>query len=198
MKLFVPLDIETTGLDPREDYILEIAWVVTDEELNELTPRRSFIVDHGDEWGDVFSQIRANEFIRYMHQKSGLAAELFSKSAYPLSDIAASLVGDISDAIDQTDAFWTHLLGNSVDFDRNFLSARSEFEGFFGEDGSSVFHHRVLDLSSLKLMFELCGIPVPTAENPSPHRALTDMAESLGLARQMYDQLILASNTVLN
>lgn len=183
-KLFVPMDIETTGTREDLDYILEIGWVVVNEELEEVTPRRSFIVDHGQDWQDVFNRLRSNEFVRNMHAESGLAADLVAKPAYPVKDIAGALQADLMQA-------WsplphnttTHLLGLSVDFDRRFLKQHG-FHAFFPDEDqkASTFHHRLYDLSGVKIAYEIAGFQYPQIESGG-HRALDDAIESLEFAR---------------
>lgn len=178
-KLFVALDLETTGLDPKNDRILEIAWVVCDQSLNALTPRRSFIVDHGEDWGDVFSLIRSNEAVRRMHQDSGLAGELLSEDGVRMEDISDVLFADI---LNCSLSASIHLLGASIGFDRSFLQADLNFTRFFSED-DGLFHHRLYDLSSVKLAYEVAGLVPPKIENKSKHRALDDVDEVLEFAR---------------
>lgn len=191
-KLFVPLDIETTGTAETEDFILEIGWVVCNDSLEEVTSRRSFIVDHGSAWQDVWSRLRGNEYVRNMHATSGLAADLMAKPAYDLHQIAKALRIDLQAAwsplpVDTT----THLLGFSVDFDRRFLKAEEEFFQLFPEeDGNAMtFHHRLYDLSGVKIAYELAGIPIPEVESGG-HRALDDAIESLEFARAIRHDLI--------
>jgi oligoribonuclease len=64
------LDLETTGLDPASDDILEVGLVVTDEHLTELAERR-YLLDPGYDWQELVDQ-----FVLEMHTKSGLLAEL--------------------------------------------------------------------------------------------------------------------------
>lgn len=187
MKLFVPIDIETTGLSPQDDYILEIAWVVCDDKLNELTPRYSFIVEHENAWGDVFAQIRSNEFVRNMHQESGLAGQLLAAPAYTLTDIYTALSMSIFDATTDCPSESVHMLGFSVDFDRAFLSR--VFPGLFEQSKHVSFHHRVYDLSSIKLAYEIAGLEIPQIENNSKHRAADDVNEVLEFARAIRNEM---------
>ena len=86
MTLFAFLDIETTGLSPDDDHILEIAWLLTDSKLEALTPLRSHISEHSQgEWQYIWSQLQSNEPVRHMHQESGLLDAIRSQAAWPLS-----------------------------------------------------------------------------------------------------------------
>lgn len=185
-KLFVPLDIETTGLDPNKDFILEIAWVVCDDQLNELTPRRSFIVEHGDQWSEVFSRIRENKFVREMHQKSGLAGALMGEHSYPLELIEESLKSDLREAQSGRDlSDSNHLLGLSVQFDKSMMQKHMPLVMPL-EKGSAynTLHYRVYDLSSIKLAYEIAGIELPEIPaNENAHRAADDVEEVLNFAR---------------
>ena len=190
-KLFVPLDIETTGLDPHRDYILEMGWVVTDDTLRELTPRRSFIVDQ-ESWGDVFSLLRAEEFVRDMHERSGLLADLHGDELTPLHVIASRLFDDLTWArvLLEDDVESVHLLGRSINFDRSFMLQEEAFRPLFDESrpAHDVFHHKVYDLSSVRLAYELAGVSEPAA-GTDPHRALPDAIHALNLARSIRRQM---------
>lgn len=178
-KLFLNLDLETTGLNPEEDNILEIAWEVLDEDLLPLTVEpRSFIVDHGSNWASVWGQLReAPKVVREMHIRSGLLADLLSydSDAETLEDIAGLLHGDLRVAHSARPVETTiHFIGFSPAFDRSFLAAESAFYNVVSET-RGMMHHRLFDLSSFKIGYELAGVEIPEIKNPTPHRALSDI-----------------------
>jgi DNA polymerase III epsilon subunit-like protein len=61
------LDIETTGLNPHFDYILEVAMVATDWDLNVLGEAVFPVLPTDPKWAD-----RMSEYVREMHTKNGL------------------------------------------------------------------------------------------------------------------------------
>ena len=181
MTLFAFVDIETTGLDPKTDHILEIAWQLTDAKFNALGPARSFLVEHGHSWGEVFNKIRTNEPVRDMHTESGLLQGLVAKSAHDIAAIAEAFAQDLKDQ--RTEGETIHLAGFSVEFDRTFLMNEPGFYALLNGDWSVRIHHRLLNLSAVKLFFEATGVPFEKASNEGPHRARNDVAESVAQAR---------------
>ena len=191
MTLFAFLDLETTGLDPDEDHILEIAWLLTDSKLEKLTPLRSHIVDHSPgAWQDVWAQLMSNEYVRNMHQQSGLYADMRTKSAWSLSAIALQFRDDIEEALAHVEEGPVHLAGLSIDFDRSFLKKDPTWGLFFDNDVLGVsLHHQLLDLSSLKMFLTARGVPWDKAVNSQPHRASNDVLETLAQARIFWELL---------
>lgn len=176
-------DIETTGLDPENDKILEVAWAFTDDQFRPLHshPQRSFVIDHGFAWGDVYAQIRANDIVRDMHQKSGLIFDIQSSEAsWRLFEIADILFDDIGKLPRDVDV---KAAGFSVDFDLRFLRARHDFFGLFDEGGDLALHYQQLNLSSIKLMLDSAGIEYP--KPPKAHRALADVRQGITFARKI-------------
>lgn len=179
-------DIETTGLDPKEDFILEVAWAITDEHFNFISDPQSYIVEPTD-WYTVFNRLSgAPKVVRDMHEESGLMAAIKSPEStfLPLYRIYDRMVLDITRAR-RFGGEQTHLAGMSVGFDREFLAAHGFDDLFTG--GRPLFHHRILDISSLKLMFGSAGVGYKRASNIGPHRALNDVIEGIDQARIFMD-----------
>lgn len=194
MTLFAFLDIETTGLSPDDDHILEIAWLLTDSKLETLTPLRSHISEHSQgEWQDIWSQLQSNEPVRHMHQESGLLNAIRSHKAWPLSASALQFRDDIEKAQRQLGDYdgtkhSVHLAGLSISFDRDFLKKDPTWALFFDNDVLGVsLHHRLLDLSSLKMFLTARGVPWDKATNTGAHRAANDVRETLAQARIFWE-----------
>jgi len=158
------LDIETTGLDPDLDQVLEAAVIVTDEELNEL----GRWAGTNALWPNGLERLRANEFVRKMHE--GWIGECL---AVP----ELSWTGGIARMIDAHE--WDGkpiLAGASVHFDRSFLPPSL----------SNRFHYRMFDVSALKMFRELRDL-VPRTE--PAHRAMADIEFTLSEARAIRAKL---------
>ena len=164
--MLVWMDLEMTGLDHTSDVIVEIATLITDDELNIVAEGPDLVVHAGDE-----ALAAMDPFVVNMHTKSGL-----------LEQIKASTVS-LADAGEQTLAFIREhvpeprtvpLCGNSIGTDRRFLAAAlPEIEDYL--------HYRSIDVSSVK---ELVKRWYPALDRNRPraqgsHRALDDIRESV-------------------
>lgn len=168
MKPYLFLDIETTGLNPYDDAILEIACVLTDDRFNELSRYQAVIaVAHLEAFRDC-----ASESVQIMHTRNGLwdAAE---KSTTLISEVERTIVGMIGnhDPV---------LAGRSVHFDRSFLEVDMPL---IVENIS----HRHLDLSSIAMAMDW-GPRVHRAFD-SKHRAMADVEFDLDYARRVRARL---------
>lgn len=186
MKNFCFLDIETTGLDPDKDSILEIAWIFTDEAFSPMSIA-SFLIDHDElGWADVWNRINDNDFIKKMHTESGLLSQLANPDAKKHS---LDYVFDVlEDCIRRESVFGlVHLAGRSVHFDKSFLLA-NDFGVLFDDSQPVSFHHRMLDLTSVKLMLGSAGVDAEAFQGEAlhaPHRALNDVKNDVNLARNL-------------
>lgn len=158
------IDLEMTGLDPDNDYIIEIATVVTDKDLHILAEGPVLAVHQED------SVIAAmDDWNQKHHGQSGLI------------DRVKQTVIDDAEAEKQTLDFlqkWvpagkSPMCGNSICQDRRFLYRyMPKLEAFF--------HYRNLDVSTLK---ELAARWVPDIQKGfqkrASHQALDDVIESI-------------------
>jgi oligoribonuclease len=169
------IDIETTGLDPSVDGILEIAVVVTDPELRVEGVYQSVIKPEED------ALINMSLKVANMHTVNGLLDELH-KGISP-KDSAEQIVLMFQTMNIRPMAF--PMGGNSIHFDRSFLDAHML-------PVSTYCSKRNLDVSALAEMGKLW---YPDAMKDEPvkkkhHRALEDIQESIEQLKFLKKRLI--------
>jgi len=160
------IDLEMTGLDPSRHTIVEIASLVTDDDLALVEEGPDLVVHASPE------QLAAmDDFVRAMHTRSGLLADM-EASTLSLADAGAQTLAFLQKHI--AEAHTVPLAGNSIGTDRRFLAAQlPEVEDFL--------HYRSVDVSTVK---ELCRRWLPDLLRDAPvkkggHRALQDIRESV-------------------
>ena len=159
------IDCEMTGLDLRADALIEVAALVTDFELNVIGDGIDVIIKPPQESLDQMV-----EFVRSMHEKSGLLDELGSGTT--LADAEEQVLAYIKEHC--PDGSRPPLAGNTVATDRAFLAR--DMPGL-----EAFLHYRIVDVSSIK---ELSRRWYPRAYFAAPtkrgnHRALADIQESI-------------------
>jgi len=159
------IDCEMTGLDLGADALIEVAALVTDFELNVLGEGVDVIIRPSQESLDQMI-----EFVRSMHEKSGLLEEL--ASGMTLAEAEEQVLTYIKEHC--PDGSRPPLAGNTVATDRSFLAR--DMPGL-----ESFLHYRIVDVSSIK---ELSRRWYPRAYFAAPakrgnHRALADIQESI-------------------
>jgi oligoribonuclease len=158
------IDLEMTGLDPDNDLIIEIATIVTDNNLNILAQGPVLAVHQSDA-----ALAAMDDWNQHHHGQSGL-----------IKRVKASTIDD-AEAERQTLEFikqWvperaSPICGNSIGQDRRFLYRyMPELEAYF--------HYRNIDVSTLK---ELAARWAPHVKDgfkkQSSHQALDDIIESI-------------------
>jgi len=158
------IDLEMTGLEPKQDRIIEIATIITDSELNILAEGPVFAVkqekallDGMDEWNTK------------QHNQSGLVNRVL-ESGITEQEAEQKTIEFLSQYIDKGKS---PMCGNSVHQDRRFLWK-------YMPTLADFFHYRNLDVSTLKELVKrwnpklLGGV-----KKESQHLALQDIKDSI-------------------
>jgi oligoribonuclease len=158
------IDLEMTGLVPETDDIIEIATIVTDQDLNVLAEGPAIAVHQQEH-----ALARMDEWNQRQHGSSGLTARVRASRS------------TVADAERQTLEFlarWvpagaSPMCGNSICQDRRFLARHMpRLEKFF--------HYRNLDVSTLKELARRWAPQVAAGfMKQGAHLALADIRESI-------------------
>jgi oligoribonuclease len=178
--VLVWMDLEMTGLEPAKHVIVEIATLVTDDELNVVAEGPDLVVYQPEDKLALMEPIVVD-----MHTKSGLL-DAIRASTVTLEDAGAQTLEFIKQWVPE--ARKVPLCGNSIGMDRRFLDAYlPEIENWL--------HYRSIDVSSVK---ELVRRWYPGLTNGRPykagtHRALDDIRESVAELRFYREKVFLPS-----
>ena len=164
------LDLEMTGLDPTTDVIVEIATLLTDDDLEEIAVGPNLTVHQPLE---VLN--RMNKHVRSMHTSSGLL-DAITASTTSLNEAGEATVEFLRRHL--PDPGTIPLCGNSIGTDRRFLAVGlPEVEAYF--------HYRSIDVSTIKELARRWHPEVASSapEKAGGHRALDDIRESVAELR---------------
>lgn len=154
-----------TGLSLEDDALIEVAVLVTDDQLNVLGEGVDVVIKPTDA-----ALAQMNDFVRNMHTSSGLLEEL--PRGITMEDAQQQVLDYIREWVPE--AGKAPLAGNSVGTDRTFLVRDMP-------ELVDHLHYRVIDVSTIK---ELSRRWYPRAYFQSPpktgnHRALGDILDSI-------------------
>lgn len=167
------VDLETTGLDPERCQILEIAIVITDNQLREVAWFSKVL--RPDVPANAFAQ--CDNAVLAMHTKNGLFLDMLKPEAASLAYVEIAATAFMRDM----GAVESPMCGSTIGFDRAFLKKHSPTI-------HGLFHYRNIDVSTLK---ELAKRWLPDEEHPpkrEAHRALDDIRESIEVCRFYRDR----------
>ena len=160
------MDLEMTGLDHTSDVIVEIATLITDDELNIVAEGPDLVVHATDA-----ELALMDPFVIDMRTRSGLL-ELIKASTITLESAGAQTLDFIKTHIPTERT--VPLCGNSIGMDRRFLQA-------YLPDIENWLHYRSVDVSTIKELTKrwypdaLSGVP----KKATAHRAMDDIRESV-------------------
>ena len=160
------IDLEMTGLDPDENVVVEIATLITNDELEIIAEGPDLVIHATEE-----DLAKMDSFVVDMHTKSGLLPEIRNSNI------------SVEEAEKQTMAFLNEhikkeksvpLCGNSIGTDRRFLAK-------YLPNIENFLHYRSVDVSSIKELVKR-WFPEILEEAPKKnggHRAMEDIKASV-------------------
>jgi oligoribonuclease len=160
------IDCEMTGLDLKNDRLIEIAVLVTDADLNILGEGLDVVIHSDDAALEAMIPV-----VTDMHTRSGLIDEVRA-STVDVGEAEELVLDYIRSHVKQ--AKTAPLAGNSIATDRGFIARDMP-------KLDEYLHYRMIDVSSIK---ELCRRWYPRIYFGQPekglaHRALADIHESI-------------------
>lgn len=173
---YLVLDLETTGLDPATDQIVEVGAIAVDADLKELARFESPAYFAPSLVAGV------TPFVREMHEKNGLWRATSSWSMTPLLPQVDFRLFLWLSSLGATPGSVV-LAGHSIHFDQGFLKAQLP-------ETAKLLSHRLMDFGAFARFLVDCGLGLPKCPD-MPHRAMADceieLAEAQAMRRAILD-----------
>ena len=182
--MLVWMDLEMTGLDHTREVIVEIATLITDDELEVVAEGPDLVIHQPDE---VLAAM--DPFVVEMHTRSGLLEQIRS-STISLQEAGAATLEFIKEHVPEPMS--VPLCGNSIGTDRRFLAA-------YLPEIETHLHYRSVDVSSIKELVKRWYPEVDAARphGQGSHRALDDIRESIAELAYYRDLVFLDASAVV-
>ncbi len=166
--MYVILDLETTGLDPELEAILEVGIVIADDDFDPIATFKGVV--HWDELmeleGSIIVPDSVQDTVLEMHGANGLWEE-----SYASTNTVRSVEKDAIEFLTTYGATEQELCGNTISFDRAFLHR-------YMPKLEATFHYRNIDISTLKVLGNKFGI-LAAPKDLSAHRGVSDCLDSI-------------------
>jgi len=164
--VLVWMDLEMTGLDPATEVIVEIATLITDDDLNVVAEGPDLVINQPESVLTAMQPV-----VVEMHTTSGLLAAIRA-SHVTLEQAGKTTLDFIKQHV--TEPRTIPLCGNSIGTDRRFLAKYlPEIENYL--------HYRSVDVSTIKELMKRWypGVEITRPAKSGAHRALDDVRESI-------------------
>ena len=163
-----------TGLDPKRDQIVEMATVVTDDQLDVIATGPELVIAAPEE---LLSSM--DPFVVNMHTSSGLL-EMIRNSSLTLANAEEQTLAFLKASVKAAKS--APLCGNTIGTDRRFLAEQAR-------SIEDYLHYRSVDVSSIKELARRWNPDIATGAPTKKrgHRALDDILESIDELRYYRD-----------
>ncbi len=155
-----------TGLDPATEVIVEIATLITDDDLNVIAEGPDLVINQPEA---VLSTM--DPVVVEMHTKSGLLIAIRA-STVTLEQAGTATLEFIKQHVAEPRTI--PLCGNSIGTDRRFLAR-------YLPEIENHLHYRSVDVSTIKELVKRWypGVEITRPTKSGAHRALDDVRESI-------------------
>lgn len=171
------IDLETTGLTPQDNHILEVAAILTDGTLEEVDGCTRVIHYHDDTQRLMF-----DPYVQDMHTENGLwdACKL---STHSLVDTEMVILQILRDSL--VDPHTAILGGATINFDRLWME-------YWMPNLFNYLHYRNFDISTMKRTVEIWrpDLLANSPESNGQHRARADIIDSINYAKFFRDFVV--------
>ncbi|PKK79830.1 Rexo2 protein [Rhizophagus irregularis] len=179
------IDCEMTGLDIKNDHIIEVAVLITDGDLNIIAEGPDFVIHQSKEVMDGMG-----DWCKKHHGESGLTSAVLD-SNITTSEASNQIIEFLKKHIPKSKV--APLAGNSVHSDKVFLQKEMP-------EVIDYLHYRIVDVSTVK---ELCRRWYPSIFQNAPqkklsHRSLDDIEESINELKYYRQNIFIVNEDTTN
>jgi len=162
-KNLIWIDLEMTGLDTDRDYIIEIATIITDQDLNILAEGPMIAIHQPDDILENMDEWNTNQ-----HKKSGLTQRV-RQSSFTVDQAEQVTLEFLKRYVSEG---VSPMCGNTICQDRRFMHRlMPELERFF--------HYRHIDVSTIKELADRWSSDLPKYNKSGNHLAMDDIKDSI-------------------
>ena len=167
MTMYLWIDLETTGLDPDNDRIIEVGWFLSDHH-EQVTEAQSVLITPDKTAWELMQQ---DLFVQSMHTNNGLLKDMDAFGTIMVEDAEDQILEDLL----KHKGGIPILAGASVHFDRGFIRT-------WMPRLDRRLTHRHMDVSTLRMFFDSQGFhSYGEKTRPTVHRALEDVQDTFDL-----------------
>ena len=169
------IDVETTGLEPKNDLLLEIAVVVTDTRMNELS-RFSIVIGHSPL--NIIATKMSN-YVTDLHLSNGLIEETIKPENPTTKEAYYKIKTWLTNLIHENSTNEPiRMAGKQCTFDYKFLP--KELTNLLERNGEKHF-----DIDTLVAWFP--GLYKKMNKVGRQHRALSDLLQDIAFCKHLID-----------